>query len=98
MREARVETALVRGVKRAGGLVRKVRYIGRRHATDRLVILPHPERKFGMGRVIFIELKAPGKKPRGGQGREHLRLVGAGAEVRVIDTLEGVERFLSENC
>lgn len=98
MRESRIENALTRGVLAAGGGVRKFVTPGRRHAADRLVIIPHPEGKRGMARIVFVELKAPGKKPRGGQKREHKRLVALGCTVYVIDTLEGVQRFLQENC
>jgi hypothetical protein len=97
MLESSIESALVRGVKRAGGEVRKYVTPGRRHAPDRLVIFP----RRGMvdsAWIIFVELKAPGKKPRAGQVREHARLRDMGCNVEVIDTLEGVARFLGENC
>jgi hypothetical protein len=87
MRESRIENALVRGVKRAGGEVRKLAWPGRRHAPDRLVFWPD-------GIVHFIELKAPGKKPRKGQEREFCRLEKFGHIVRVLDTLEKVNHYV----
>lgn len=76
IRESSVERCFTREVKKAGGLVRKIRYVGQRHATDRLVIWP--------GRIDFVELKRPGAKPRAGQAREHARLHARGASVWVI--------------
>lgn len=37
------------------------------------------------GRVLFIEFKAPGKKPTERQLFEHMRMRGYGAEVEVVD-------------
>ncbi len=75
-------------VEFAGGEIRKMSYINRRGCPDRLVMLP--------GRVIWVEVKAPGKKAEPHQEREHERLRAAGQDVRVIDSLEGIERLLSE--
>lgn len=91
MREARVETALVRGVKRAGGEVRKLKWLGRRHAPDRMVMLPG-------GILHFVELKAPGKKARAGQAREHERMRKLCQLVFVLATLTEVEYYLGCYC
>jgi len=40
MRESQIEAHLVKRVKQLGGEVRKVKWIGRRGAPDRLVMLP----------------------------------------------------------
>lgn len=40
MRESEIEAHLVKRVKAEGGEVRKVQWIGRRGAPDRLVLLP----------------------------------------------------------
>jgi hypothetical protein len=98
MRESRVETALVRGVKRHRGEVRKYVTPGRRHAPDRLVLWP----AFDDGvmwlpsRAHFVELKAPGKKPRPGQVREHERLRKLGFRVFVLDTVEKVNAYVQQ--
>ena len=86
MIEADVEDYLARRVKARGGEVRKVAWLGRKHAPDRLVMLgcKHP----------LVELKRPGEKPCAGQLREHGRLRAAGFEVFVIDTREGVDRLV----
>ena len=56
MLEKAVEAALVRRVKVLGGLCEKFVSPGRRSVPDRLVTLPG-------GRIIFVEIKAPGGKP-----------------------------------
>lgn len=85
MRERDVENYLVRRVKEEGGEVRKVKWIGRRGAPDRLVFLwgMHP-----------VELKRPGEKPEDHQLREHARMFKHGVYTWVIDTFEGVDDFL----
>lgn len=60
-----------------GGEVRKVEWSARRGAPDLLVLLP--------GRHFFVEVKAPGEKPRPEQLREHERLRAAGFVVIVED-------------
>ena len=103
MRESEIEAHLVKRVKAEGGEVRKVQWIGRRGAPDRLVLLPLRVFDWGdMGerpyprppQTIFVELKAPGKKPEPHQEREHQRLRAMGQRVEVIDSIEGVERLL----
>jgi hypothetical protein len=76
-------------VRAMGGEVRKVSWIGRRGAPDRLVMLPRPKG------TIWVELKAPGKKPTSNQLREHQRMRELGQRVEVIDSLQGVEGLLS---
>jgi hypothetical protein len=90
MRESMIEAHLVRRVKALGGEVRKVQWVGRRGAPDRLVMLgtvwPH---------AIWIELKAPGVKAEAHQLREHARMRAMGQRVEVIESIEGVERLLA---
>lgn len=88
MRESAVEKYLADRVKAAGGVVRKVAWIGRRGAPDRRVALP--------GLQCWVELKAPGKKPEPHQVREHDRMRRCGEDVRVIDTLDGVDQLIEE--
>lgn len=83
-----METYLVRQVKKRGGEVRKIRWIGRRHCPDRALFLPG-------GRFFLVEMKAPGKKPRPGQEREHTRLWKLGHAVVVLDTKGKVDNFLA---
>jgi hypothetical protein len=88
MRERQIEAYLVKRVKAMGGEVRKVQWVGRNGAPDRLVMLPRPT-------TVWVELKAPGEKPRPSQLREHERMRAMGQRVEVIDSLEGVEALLS---
>lgn len=98
MRESVIEKHLVKRVKELGGEVRKVSWIGRRGAPDRLVMMPasgdpsddNPD----MGQTIWVELKATGEVPEPHQEREHARMRAMGQRVEVIDSIEGVERLL----
>jgi len=100
-READIENHLVRRVKERGGEVRKVAWIGRPHAPDRVVMLPprieratEDNASYQTGpALIWVELKAPGKKARPGQLREHARMRKLGQEVFVVDSREGVDRL-----
>lgn len=101
MRERDIERHLVKRVKTLGGEVRKVQWIGRRGAPDRLVMLPKtaPLPGFDLlgskpAQTIWVELKAPGKKAEPHQVREHERMRAMGQRVVVIDSIEGVEELL----
>ena len=88
VRERDVEAHLVKRVRELGGEIRKVSWVGRVNAPDRLVMLPGR-------RAVWVELKAPGKRPTAQQIREHNRLRRLGELVEVVDTLEGVEDLLA---
>ncbi|OCG39026.1 nuclease [Gilliamella sp. Fer2-1] len=79
MRESVIEKNLVRQVEALGGITYKLSPIGRINKPDRLVMLPG-------GKVIFVECKRPGEKPRSGQVREHERLRKLGFRVEVLDS------------
>ncbi|OTA14633.1 nuclease [Xenorhabdus vietnamensis] len=85
IREGVIERHLVNEVKKAGGIAYKFVSPGRRSVPDRICILPG-------GRVIFVECKAPGEKPRPEQLREHEKLRALSCEVVVLDSkdLEGI--------
>lgn len=86
LRERDIEKRLKKRIKEEGYEIRKVKWIGRAHAPDRLV----------MGRLtsIWIEVKKPGEKVRMGQKREHERMRDAGLQVDVIDSFAGVEELI----
>ena len=86
MRESTIESHLVQRVKALGGEVRKVKWIGRNSAPDRIVMLP--ENSF------WAELKAPGEKPTKAQSREHERMRKMGQRIEIIDSLERIEELL----
>lgn len=102
MRESDIENYLVERVKALGGEVRKVQWIGRRGAPDRLVMLPVRSGGADLRKCLerlregttWVELKAPGVKPEGHQLREHVRMRAMGQRVVVIDSIEGVEELL----
>ena len=96
MLERDVERYLVKRVKEWGGEVRKVQWVGRVGAPDRIVMLPCTSRwGASYSNTFFVELKAPGEKPRGSQLREHKRMRDMGQRVIVIDSIEGVDSLLS---
>ena len=86
MRESVVERHLVAVVRKLGGECLKFTSPGRRHVPDRVVLLPG-------GRVWFIELKAPGAKPRLGQVRFHAMLAKLGCRCVVLDTKEKINAW-----
>lgn len=99
MRERDIEKHLVQRVKELGGEIRKVKWLGRRGAPDRVVMLPQVwAHGFAPNRLhcaIWVELKAPGEKPKSHQIREHERMRAMGQRVVVIDSIEGVEALLA---
>ena len=88
MDERDIEAYLGLRVKAMGGISYKFTSPGRVGVPDRIVVLPG-------ARLVFVELKAPGKKPAPHQLREHARLRAVGQRVEVIDSLRGVEALLS---
>ncbi|MEQ1962564.1 VRR-NUC domain-containing protein [Xenorhabdus khoisanae] len=86
IREDVIERHLVNEVKKAGGIAYKFVSPGRRGVPERIVVLPN-------GRVVFVECKAPGEKPRSDQLREHERLRALGQKVVVLDS-KNVEKIL----
>ena len=84
--EKQIEQALVRRVKELGGICEKFTSPGRRAVPDRIVTLPG-------GRIVFVECKAPGKRPTLTQVLDHERRRALGCDVRVIDSLEAVRAF-----
>lgn len=56
---------------------------------DRIVILPE-------GKVCFVELKAPGQKPRPIQIRQMDRLTQLGCMVRTIDHPNQIQELINE--
>lgn len=83
VREKVIEQRLVRAVKAAGGLCPKFVSPGMDGMPDRLVLLPG-------ARLAFVEVKAPGKKPRPLQLHRHEQLRKLGFRVYVLDSTEEV--------
>lgn len=89
MREKEIEQKLVKEIKRMGGLCLKFVSPGMNGMPDRLVLLPG-------GRIVFVELKAPGQKPRKLQLRRHAQLRTLGFTVYVLDCPEGIPALLEK--
>ena len=85
IRERDVEAYLVKKVEKAGGEVRKVQWVNRRGAPDRVVFLRGTH---------FVELKAPGEVLRDEQAREHKRMTNNGANVWTINNPALVDAFI----
>lgn len=101
-RESEIESYLVERVKALGGEVRKVQWIGRRGAPDRIVMLPGCDcgvptcaNYSEPNPPIWVELKAPGEKAKPHQAREHERMRAMGQRVVIVDSFEGVDEVLS---
>ncbi len=89
MLEKQIEQKLTRMVKQAGGIA--VKFVSPSFAgmPDRLVLLPD-------GIIAFVELKAPGKKPRPLQLSRHKLLRALGFQVYVIDATDQIGGMLHE--
>lgn len=77
MIESPIEDWVCEKAEAAGWVVRKLKWAGRRNGMDRFFLKS--------GRVVLIEFKRPGGKPRTTQQREIDLFREAGAEVHVID-------------
>lgn len=89
MLEREVEKMLLREVRKAGGIAPKLTSPANAGMPDRLVILPQ-------GKVCFIEVKAPGKKPRPLQVRQMARLAKLGCMVRTLDHPNQIQELIHE--
>ncbi|MDP4176140.1 MAG: VRR-NUC domain-containing protein [Bacteroidota bacterium] len=87
MRESRIEKRLKEEIEKIGGKALKFVSPGMSGVPDRIVLLPH-------GRIIFIELKALGEKPKPLQEYRAKELRQLGFEVRCIDSLEGIKHLI----
>lgn len=97
MKESDVEKYLEKVVKSLGGETRKVKWIGRPHAPDRVVMFPLSPGTVGNHQpVIWVELKRPGGKARAGQLREHTRMRRLGQNVVVLDSIGAIDKWASE--
>ena len=78
MREKQIEQKLVKAVRNAGGLCPKFVSPGLAGMPDRLILLPGR-------RLAFVEVKAPGEKPRKIQQKRRHELEALGFRVYVLD-------------
>ena len=89
MRESFIEEKLTKAVKQNGGVCWKFTSPGTAGVPDRIILMPK-------GHIAFVEVKAPGEKPRSLQLSRHSLLRRLGFKVYVLDTLEDIEKIISE--
>jgi hypothetical protein len=89
MREKEVEKKLVKAVRSNGGICWKFTSPGTAGVPDRIILMPK-------GQIAFVEVKAPGEKPRPLQLSRHRLLRRLGFKVFVLDALENIEKIISE--
>ena len=89
MREKQIEAKLLSAVKAEGGMCPKHISPGTDGMPDRMVLLPE-------ARIGFVEVKAPGQKPRRLQERRHAQLRDLGFMVFILDDPEQIPRIIAE--
>lgn len=95
MRESEIEKYFVKVVKSLGGEVRKVKWIGRTNAPDRVAMFSCRTEDF-VGDTFWVELKATGEGPTEGQLREHRRMREMGQQVFVFNSIGGIDKWADE--
>lgn len=89
MREKTIEQKFTAAVRAAGGLALKFASPGFDGVPDRIALLPG-------GRMAFVEVKAPGKKPRPLQEARHRLLRQLGFKVYVLDDVGQIGGIIDE--
>lgn len=87
--EKHIEQKLVKETKTWGGICPKLVSPGMDGMPDRMVLLQG-------GFIGFVEVKAPGKKPRPLQVKRHMQLRQLGFLVFILDDPEQIEKILRE--
>lgn len=89
MKEKAIEKKLVQTVKASGGIALKFVSPGFNGMPDRIVLLPG-------GHIGFVEVKAPGEKPRPLQLARHGLLRRLGFWVYILDDEQQIGGILDE--
>ena len=89
MREKNIEKQLVKAVKAEDGMCPKLVSPGTDGMPDRMVLLSEAH-------IGFVELKAPGQKPRPLQERRHKQLRELGFQVSVLDDPDQIPGIIKE--
>lgn len=84
-----IERKLVELVKLNGGMCIKL-------LCDQLIGLPDRMCLFPGHKIVFVELKTTGRKPKRIQAHMHNKLRALGFRVEVIDTVESVINFVDD--
>jgi hypothetical protein len=88
MLEKRIEGRLKARTDRAGGMCIKLVVLSVAGLPDRLILLPK-------AKMMFIELKAPGKVASPLQNYIHKKIRSLGFEVYVVDSMEAVDALFT---
>ena len=83
-----IEEYLIKTAKKKGFLCYKFKNSGQNGIPDRILI--------GYGKTFFIELKAPGEKPRKLQIKKINEMRNHGATVYVVDSKEQIDQILDD--
>lgn len=89
MREKTVEQKFVSEVKKAGGICPKWVAPGFDGVPDRIAMFPG-------GKIAFVEVKAPGEKPRPLQTARHNLLRKLGFRVYILDEIGKIGGMIDE--
>ena len=89
MRESAIERRLVTEAIKRGGFAPKFVSPGLDGVPDRLLLFPG-------GKLAFVEVKAPGEKPRPLQRRRIEQLTALGFRVYVLDSKEQIGEIMDE--
>ena len=89
MKEKNIEQKFLTAVKAVGGVAVKFVSPGLDGMPDRLALLPG-------GKMAFVEVKAPGKKPRPIQEARHRMLRRLGFQVYVLDDEKQIGGIIDE--
>lgn len=84
-----IERKLVELVKLNGGMCIKL-------LCDQLIGLPDRMCLFPGHKIVFVELKTTGRKPKRIQAYMHNKLRALGFRVEVIDTVESIINFVDD--
>ena len=86
MNERTIEHQLKKAIEVSGGLCWKLVCPGTTGVPDRICLMRN--------RVVFVELKAPGKQPRPIQVRRMNQLRQQGFTALVVDSIDGIQEVL----
>ena len=88
-KEKNIEQKLVKKVREIGGLALKFVSPGFDGVPDRLILIAY-------GKLAFVEVKAPGKKPRPLQVARINKIRSLGFKVYVLDDEKNIQRIIDE--